>query len=430
MSKNNPKIQALKGMNDILPGQADHWMALESALAEWLALYGYKNIRTPILEQTSLFARGIGEVTDVVEKEMYTFTMHSERDEPEYMTMRPEFTAGIVRAAIEHNLVYDRPHRLFATGPVFRHERPQKGRYRQFHQLSVEALGMAGPDIDAEQIIMLSRLWKQLNIPDVALEINSLGQTDERLEHRKALIAYLEQHKDILDEDATRRMYSNPLRVLDTKNPDMQDMANNAPRLLEFLGAESMAHFDELKSRLEESGVPYTVNPRLVRGLDYYNLSVFEWITTSLGAQGTICAGGRYDNLFELLGGKPTPACGFGLGLERLLLMLAQQGDAQPAPECDVYFVHQGAAAARRAAVLAEQCRSAGIRCIVHPGQGSFKSQFKRADNSGARWAAILGEDEMLNNDISLKPLRGDNNDNIQSQQKVAQSELASTLSS
>lgn len=413
-------------MNDILPGQSARWEELEAILREWLSLYGYQNVRTPVLEQTRLFARGIGEVTDIVEKEMYTFSMSADRED--MMTMRPEFTAGIVRATIEHNLLYERAQKLYTMGPVFRHERPQKGRYRQFHQISVEALGFAGPDVDAEQIIMLARLWKMLGINDIRLELNSLGQTEERRAHREALISHLEKHKAILDADGQRRMYSNPLRVLDTKNPAMQQMANEAPRLFDFLGTESRAHFDAICQRLSDMNIAYTLNPRLVRGLDYYNLTVFEWVTDRLGAQGTVCGGGRYDGLIELLGGKTAPAVGFAIGLERLLALWLEDRKAQPNDECDVYFVHGDAQSARVAAGLAESARDLGVRCVVHPGSGSFKSQFKKADASGARLAVILGESELAEGNASVKFLRADADGSVAQQFSVAQPELAAAL--
>ena len=420
------KVTALRGMNDILPGQSARWEELEAILREWLSLYGYQNVRTPVLEQTRLFARGIGEVTDIVEKEMYTFSMSADRED--MMTMRPEFTAGIVRATIEHNLLYERAQKLYTMGPVFRHERPQKGRYRQFHQISVEALGYPGPDVDAEQIIMLARLWKMLGINDIRLELNSLGQTEERRAHREALIAHLEKHKAILDADGQRRMYSNPLRVLDTKNPAMQQMANEAPRLFDFLGTESRAHFDAICQRLSDMNIAYTLNPRLVRGLDYYNLTVFEWVTDRLGAQGTVCGGGRYDGLIELLGGKTAPAVGFAIGLERLLALWLEDRKAQPNDECDVYFVHGDAQSARVAAGLAETARDLGVRCVVHPGSGSFKSQFKKADASGARLAVILGESELAEGIASVKFLRADADGSVAQQFSVPQSELAAAL--
>ena len=397
------KVTAIRGMNDALPGASARWEQLEALVREWLRAYGYRNMRAPILEHTRLFTRGIGEVTDIVEKEMYTFT---DSLNGESLTMRPEFTAGMVRAAIEHNLLYDRPQRVYAMGPVFRHERPQRGRYRQFHQIDVEALGLAGPDIDAELIVMVSRLWKLLGITDVQLEINSLGQGDERAAHRAALIKHLEQHKDILDEDSLRRMYTNPLRVLDTKNPAMQAMADSAPKLFDFLGETSRAHFDGVCARLTDAGVPYRLNPRMVRGLDYYNLTVFEWVTDKLGAQATVCGGGRYDGLIELLGGKAAPAVGFAIGMERLLDLWGQYQPEVALPECEVYVVHQGDEAQRRAALLAESLRDAGMSVIVHAGAASFKSQFKRADASAASIAVILGGDELAAGVASVKMLR------------------------
>jgi len=397
------KVTAIRGMNDALPGASARWEQLEALVREWLRAYGYRNMRAPILEHTRLFTRGIGEVTDIVEKEMYTFT---DSLNGESLTMRPEFTAGMVRAAIEHNLLYDRPQRVYAMGPVFRHERPQRGRYRQFHQIDVEALGLAGPDIDAELIVMVSRLWKLLGITDIQLEINSLGQGDERAAHRAALIKHLEQHKDILDEDGLRRMYTNPLRVLDTKNPAMQAMADSAPKLFDFLGETSRAHFDGVCARLTDAGVPYRLNPRMVRGLDYYNLTVFEWVTDKLGAQATVCGGGRYDGLIELLGGKAAPAVGFAIGMERLLDLWGQYQPEVALPECEVYVVHQGDEAQRRAALLAESLRDAGMSVIVHAGAASFKSQFKRADASAASIAVILGGDELAAGVASVKMLR------------------------
>jgi len=397
------KVTAIRGMNDALPGASARWEQLEALVREWLRAYGYRNMRAPILEHTRLFTRGIGEVTDIVEKEMYTFT---DSLNGESLTMRPEFTAGMVRAAIEHNLLYDRPQRVYAMGPVFRHERPQRGRYRQFHQIDVEALGLAGPDIDAELIVMVSRLWKLLGITDIELEINSLGQGDERAAHRAALITHLEQHKDILDEDGLRRMYTNPLRVLDTKNPAMQAMADSAPKLFDFLGETSRAHFDGVCARLTDAGVPYRLNPRMVRGLDYYNLTVFEWVTDKLGAQATVCGGGRYDGLIELLGGKAAPAVGFAIGIERLLDLWGQYQPEVAVPECEVYVVHQGDEAQRRAALLAESLRDAGMSVIVHAGAASFKSQFKRADASAASIAVILGGDELAAGVASVKMLR------------------------
>jgi len=419
------KVTAIRGMNDALPGNGARWEQLEEAVRVWLTGYGYRNMRTPILEHTRLFTRGIGEVTDIVEKEMYSFT---DSLNGESLTMRPEFTAGMVRAAIEHNLLYDRPQRVYAMGPVFRHERPQRGRYRQFHQIDVEALGLSGPDIDAELIIMAARLWKALGITDVHLEINSLGQGEERAAHRAALIAHLEAHKAVLDEDGLRRMYTNPLRVLDTKNPAMQAMADSAPKLFDFLGDVSRAHFSGVCERLDDAGVTYRLNPRMVRGLDYYNLTVFEWVTDKLGAQATVCGGGRYDGLIELLGGKPAPAVGFAIGMERLMDLWGQYQPETPKPECTVYFVHQGDVAQRRAAMLAERMRDMGVSAVVHAGSGSFKSQFKRADTSGAQIAVILGDDELASGVASVKMLRGEPPSDALSQQQVPIDQLVTFL--
>ncbi|RAP59990.1 histidine--tRNA ligase [Achromobacter sp. HZ01] len=418
------KVAAIRGMNDLLPGASARWEQFEEIVRGWLRSYGYRNVRTPVLEHTRLFARGIGEVTDIVEKEMYTF---NDALNGESLTMRPEMTAGIVRASIEHNLLYDRPQRVYSIGPVFRHERPQRGRYRQFHQIDVEALGYAGPDVDAELIVMLARLWKLLGLTDVRLELNSLGQPAERAAHRAALIEHLEKHRDILDEDGQRRMYSNPLRVLDTKNPAMQAMADSAPRLFDFLGEESRAHFDGVCRLLADAGIEYRLNPRLVRGLDYYNLTVFEWVTDRLGAQGTVCGGGRYDGLIELLGGKPAPAVGFAIGMERLL-DLWEQSVQMPAPaECEVYIVHQGEDAQRLAARVGEDLRDAGLSVVVHAGPGNFKSQFKRADASGARVAVILGADEVAAQAASVKFLRAEEQGE-NAQQRVPLAQLADVL--
>jgi len=384
-------------------------------------------MRTPVLEHTRLFARGIGEVTDIVEKEMYTFT---DALNNEQLTMRPEFTAGIVRASIEHNLLYQRPQRVWSMGPVFRHERPQRGRYRQFHQVDVEALGFSGPDIDAELIIMLARLWDILGFKGLRLELNSLGSETERAEHRAALIRYLEGHKDILDEDALRRLYRNPLRVLDTKNPALQEMADNAPRLFDFLGAESLAHFDGVRHRLDDAGIAYTLNHRMVRGLDYYNLTVFEWITDQLGAQGTVCGGGRYDGLMSLLGGNAAPAVGFAIGLERLLELYSQEQSPPEVAECQVYFVHGSDAAQRQAALLAEQLRDAGLSVIVHAGSQGFRAQFRRADASGAQVAVVLGEQELQSQKAGVKWLRASDLPEEEQQEAVPFNELAAYLQS
>ena len=425
MTQSFEKVRALTGMKDILPHESAVWEELEAIVREWLASYGYRNMRTPVLEHTRLFARGIGEVTDIVEKEMYSFRDSLNDD---HLTMRPEFTAGMVRATIEHNLLYDRPQRVYCMGPVFRHERPQRGRYRQFHQIDVEALGFAGPDIDAELIVMLARLWKRLGLQDIRLELNSLGQADERAAHREALIAHLEKNIDVLDEEARRRMHSNPLRVLDTKNPAMQQMANEAPRLFDFLGEASRAHFEGVCARLDDAGIAYTLNPRLVRGLDYYNLTVFEWVTDRLGAQGTVCGGGRYDGLIELLGGRPAPAVGFAIGMERLLDLWQQDAQAGDRPECDVYVVHQGDAAQRRAAQLAESLRDAGYRVLVHAGSPGFKSQFKRADASGASVALIIGPEELAARQAALKWLRQAEDDTRPQQETLPFEAIAQTL--
>jgi len=421
------KVNAVTGMKDILPSEGVLWEHIEETIRKWLASYGYRQMRTPVLEHTRLFARGIGEVTDIVEKEMYTFT---DALNNEQLTMRPEFTAGIVRASIEHNLLYQRPQRVWSMGPVFRHERPQRGRYRQFHQVDVEALGFSGPDIDAELIIMLARLWDILGFKGLRLELNSLGSETERAEHRAALIRYLEGHKDILDEDALRRLYRNPLRVLDTKNPALQEMADNAPRLFDFLGAESLAHFDGVRHRLDDAGIAYTLNHRMVRGLDYYNLTVFEWITDQLGAQGTVCGGGRYDGLMSLLGGNAAPAVGFAIGLERLLELYSQEHSPPEVGECQVYFVHGSDAAQRQAALLAEQLRDAGLSVIVHAGSQGFRAQFRRADASGAQVAVVLGEQELQSQKAGVKWLRASDLPEEEQQEAVPFNELAAYLQS
>jgi histidyl-tRNA synthetase len=401
------KLSGVKGMNDILPQDAALWEFFESTVKSLLRAYGYQYIRTPIVEHTQLFTRGIGEVTDIVEKEMYSFT---DALNGEHLTMRPENTAAVVRATIEHNLLYDGPKRLWYMGPMFRHERPQRGRYRQFHQVGAEALGFAGPDADVEIIMMCQRLWDDLGLTGIRLELNSLGQPEERAAHRKELIAYLEQHVDQLDEEAKRRLYTNPLRVLDTKNPAMQDIAQNAPKLVDFLGDESRRHFDGVQRLLKANNVPFKINPRLVRGLDYYNLTVFEWVTDKLGAQGTVAGGGRYDPLIEQLGGKPTAACGWAMGIERILELLKEDNLA-PEPEgTDVYVVHQGEAAAEQAFIIAERLRDTGLDVILHcspdGAPASFKSQMKKADASGAAFAVILGEDELAQGTAGVKPLR------------------------
>ena len=405
------KLNAVKGMNDTLPPESARWEWLEGIVRELMSRYAYRNVRTPILEHTALFVRGIGEVTDIVEKEMYSFHDRSDKyGDNDHLTLRPENTAGIVRAAIEHNMLYDGGKRLWAIGPMFRREKPQRGRFRQFHQIDVEALGFAGPDVDAELVLLASALWKAIGLTDVRLEINSLGQPAERAQHRAQLIAHFEAHADQLDEDARRRLHSNPLRILDTKNPAMKAMVEAAPKLIDFLGAESLAHFDGLKAILDANGIAYTVNPRLVRGLDYYNLSVFEFVTDRLGSQGTVCAGGRYDGLFEQLGGKPAPAVGWAIGVERVLELVKEQGTAVPAPAPDAYAVVPDAAAMPVALRTLQQLREAGLRVQMHAatadGLGSFKSQFKKADSSGAAYALIFGADELARGELTVKSLR------------------------
>ena len=403
------KLVAVKGMNDIAPPQSAHWEWLEDTLRALMAGYGYRNLRTPIVEPTALFVRGLGEVTDIVEKEMYSF---EDRLNGEHLTLRPENTAGVVRAALEHSMLYDGPKRLYYMGPMFRHERPQRGRYRQFHQFGAEALGFAGPDVDVELIVLACDLWARLGLTGIELEINSLGQPAERLAHRQALIAYLESHAEQLDEDARRRLHSNPLRILDTKNPAMQALVNAAPKLMDHLGAESLAHFGRVKALLEAHGIAYRVNPRLVRGMDYYNLTVFEFVTTQLGSQGTVCAGGRYDGLFEQIGGKPTPAVGWALGMERILELLKEQGRLPEAPVPDAYAVVPDAAELPRVMPLLRALRQAGARVQMHAagaeGMGSMKSQFKKADASGARFALLFGAEEIALGQVALKPLRGE----------------------
>ena len=396
-------LQAVRGMNDILPEEAAFWELFEDAIRSWLKGYGYRPIRMPIVESTPLFKRAIGEVTDIVEKEMYSFI---DGLNGEALTLRPEGTAGCVRAVIEHNLAARQTQRLYYMGQMFRHERPQKGRYRQFHQVGVETFGMSGPDIDAELILMGARLWDDLGLEGIELQLNSLGQPAERAEHRAALIAYFEQHQEQLDEDARRRLYTNPLRILDSKNPALQDICAAAPKLIDYLGAESLAHFAGVQQILRDAGLPFTINPRLVRGLDYYNLTVFEWVTDKLGAQGTVCAGGRYDGLVEQLGGKSTPACGFAMGVERLVALIRDAGGAPAEPVPDVYVVHQGEAAGRLAFRVAEGLRDQGLDVLLHCGGGSFKSQMKKADGSGAGFAVIIGDDEAATGEAQLKALR------------------------
>jgi histidyl-tRNA synthetase len=400
-------LRAVKGMNDILlPAESAQWERFEDVVRRLLARYGYRNIRTPIVEPTALFVRGLGDVTDIVEKEMYSFedSMNGDR-----LTLRPEATAGIVRAINEHNALYSGPLRVWTMGPMFRHERPQKGRYRQFHQLDVEALGHAGPDVDAELILMLRALWRELGLVegrDLTLELNTLGQSDERKAHRAALVAYFQDHAAQLDEDARRRLHSNPLRILDTKNPAMQGLVEAAPKLMDHLGPPSRAHFDAVRTILDAAGLPYRINPRLVRGMDYYNLTVFEWITPHLGSQAAVGGGGRYDQLIEQLGGKPAPGVGFGLGVERILLLLEAVGLQAPLPVPDAYAVVPEAASLPQVMQLLETLRQAGVSVVLNAGGGSMKSQFKRADASGARVALIFGADELGRGEVGLKLLR------------------------
>ena len=414
------KVQGVRGMNDVLPDEARHWAFFEGTVQRWLHAYGYREIRMPILERTELFVRSIGEVTDIVEKEMYTFT---DELNGEQLTLRPEGTASCVRAVIEHNLLYPGPQRLWYRGPMFRHERPQKGRYRQFHQVGVEALGFAGPDIDAEHILMCARLWKDLGLDGITLQLNSLGSAEARARYRAKLVAYLESRVSELDEDAKRRMHSNPLRVLDSKNPAMQALIEAAPRLADDLDDESARAFAALQDSLRVAGVAFRINPRLVRGLDYYNGTVFEWVTDRLGAQGTVGAGGRYDGLVEQIGGKPAPACGFAMGVERLLALLVDGGVQVPDVMADVYIVRQGDAAMAYGEQVAERMRDAGLAAILHCGGGSFKSQMKKADGSGARFALIIGDDEVQAGLLTLKSLRVE-----REQVRVSLSEACETI--
>ena len=395
-------IQAVRGMNDILPDEAELWQFFEDTVRSWLRSYGYREIRMPVLERTELFVRSIGDATDIVEKEMYTFV---DELNGESLTLRPEGTASCVRAAIEHNLLYAGPQRLWYAGPMFRHERPQKGRYRQFHQFGVEALGYAGPDIDVEHIVMCARLWRLLGLGHIELELNTLGGPEARARYRTRLTKYLELHRDQLDADSQRRLQTNPLRVLDSKNTEMQHIIAEAPRLMDDLDDESERHFAAVQAGLQSAEIQFRLNPRLVRGLDYYNRTVFEWTTDRLGAQGTVCAGGRYDGLIEQIGGKPAPACGYAMGLERLLA-LRQEGTLFQAPVPDVYVVRQGEAAEHYAHGVAERMRDAGLRVVLHSGGGSFKAQMKKADASGARYAVLIGDDEAAAEQLTLKPLR------------------------
>lgn len=401
-------LTAVKGMNDILPPDSARWEWFEDVVRRLLARYGYRALRTPIVEPTALFVRGLGEVTDIVEKEMYSFedSMNGDR-----LTLRPEATAGMVRAINEHNALYNGPLRVWQMGAMFRHERPQKGRYRQFHQLDVEAFGYAGPDVDAELILLLRALWRELGLVegrDLALELNSLGQPDERRLHRAALVAHFEAHAAQLDEDSRRRLHSNPLRILDSKNPALQAVIEAAPQMLDFLGAASRAHFDGVRAVLDAADLAYRVNPRLVRGMDYYNLTVFEWTTTLLGSQATVCGGGRYDQLIEQLGGKPAPGVGFGLGIERLLLLLDAVGVQPPALAPDAYAVVPDPTLLAQVMPVLESLRAAGVAVLLNAGGGSMKAQFKRADASGARFALIFGSDELARGEVAVKALRAD----------------------
>lgn len=402
-----PALHAVKGMNDLLPPASAQWEWLEDKVRDLMQRFAYRNLRTPIVEPTALFVRGLGEVTDIVEKEMYSF---EDRLNGEHLTLRPEATAGVVRAVVEHNMLYEGPKRLYYMGPMFRHERPQRGRYRQFHQVGAEALGFAGPEVDAELIVLAQSLWQELGLRDVRLELNSLGQPPERLAHRKALIAYLERHIDVLDEEAKRRLHTNPLRILDTKNPAMQAVAEGAPKLMDFLGEASLAHFNTLRALLDASGVSYTINPRLVRGMDYYNLTVFEFVTQSLGSQGTICGGGRYDYLIEQIGGKPAPAVGWALGVERVLELLKEQDLLPKAKHADVYAIVPDASAMPVVFEALHALRSQGVSVQMHAGAGeglgSMKSQFKKADASGAQFALIFGADELARQEVTWKSLR------------------------
>ena len=401
------KLTAVKGMNDVLPGESSKWEWLEGIVRNLMARYAYRNIRTPIVEPTALFVRGLGEVTDIVEKEMYSF---EDRLNGEALTLRPESTAGVVRAVVEHNMLYEGGKRLYYMGPMFRHERPQRGRYRQFHQIGAEVLGFQGPEIDAEVILLAHDLWQAIGLKNVRLELNSLGQPPERLAHRAALITHFEKHQAVLDEDAKRRLYTNPLRILDTKNPAMKEVVESAPQLMNFLGEASLAHFNALRQILDANGVQYSLNPRLVRGMDYYNLTVFEFITDQLGSQGTVCGGGRYDYLIEQVGGKPAPAVGWALGLERVLALLEEQGVQLPEATPHAYAIVPDANSLPLVLKHLRQLRALGVNVQMHAGSGegvgSMKTQFKKADSSGAAYALIFGTDELAQNTVSVKSLR------------------------
>lgn len=416
------KLFAVKGMNDILPPDSAQWEWFEEQVRTQMLRHAYRNIRTPIVEPTALFVRGTGETTDIVEKEMYSF---EDKLNGEALTLRPENTPGVVRAAIEHNLTYDGGKRLYYMGPMFRHERPQRGRYRQFYQLGAEALGFSGPEVDAELMLLAHQLLNDLGLRGVRVELNSLGVASERHAHRSALIAYFEQYVELLDADAKRRLHANPLRILDTKNPAMQAMVQEAPQLLDFLGEASLKHFDTVKTLLSACGVQWTVNPRLVRGLDYYSHTVFEFVTNELGAQGTLCGGGRYDGLFELLGGKPTPAVGWGMGIERVLELLRVQGLAAGSVAPDAYAIVAEASGLAVAMQTLQVLRAQGVSVQMHAGSsdgmGSIKSQFKRADASGARFALVFGPDEIAQGVVTVKSLR--DGSGAQSTQILSQSE-------
>jgi histidyl-tRNA synthetase len=409
-------LQAVRGMNDVLPDEAERRLWLEGVVAAWFVRYGYRHMRTPLLEHTALFRRAIGESTDIVEKEMYTFT---DALNNESLTLRPEATASTVRAAIEHSLLYEGPRRLWYQGPMYRHERPQKGRYREFTQFGAEALGFEGPDVDAELIVMCAALWRELGLEGIRLELNTIGSAAERAAYRADLVHHLQANEARLDADAKRRLHTNPMRVLDSKNPMVQEVSASAPPLMRYLGAASRAHFDGLQRLLAAAGLTFAVNPKLVRGLDYYNLTVFEWISDRLGAQGTVCGGGRYDGLFAQLGGKPAPGVGFAAGVERLVALLGAPAPTGPS----AYLVHQGAGTLEYAFALGEELRAAGFAVVLHAGGGSFKSQMKKADASGAALALIVGEDELKAAAVSVKPLR-----DARPQQRVARAALAAQL--
>lgn len=413
------KIQAITGMKDLLPEETPLWEKVEGILRETVESYGYSEIRMPILEKTDLFVRSIGEVTDVVEKEMYSF----EDVGGDKLSLRPEGTAGCVRACNEHGIIHNQERRLWYMGPMFRHEKPQKGRYREFHQFGIEVFGLTGPDIDAEILMLTNRIWQKFGISDhVKLELNSLGSAEERKQYRSRLVSFLEEHKDVLDEDSKRRMYTNPLRVLDSKNEAVQELLKDAPKLSDFFGEETKAHFSGLRQLLDEAGIRYEINDRLVRGLDYYNYTVFEWVTDLLGAQSTICGGGRYDGLVEQLGGQPSPAVGCAIGLERFMLVAEAVGQQQSRGPVDVYFCSMGENARRRSFQIAEKLRTdiRGLRLMMNCGDGAFKKQFKKADKSGAKYALVLGDDELSKGIVAVKDLRNDGN-----QQEIALDDLA-----